>query len=390
MKSTSAGRTLCAGLLLVGCLLSVTPAWGNSPEIAYTQAEAAYQKLQDAKGDASRETWINCIRRFESVYEQDPAGPWAAAGLFMSGKLYQELGARSGLTSDRKEAEDHFKRILRRYPQSKYKSRAEQELQAVLKRTDAVPSSPDPKPVEKKTVAPEVRDAQKREDGADTVVSQKHRDPRFLKGPGQETPSENGAPTQASPGNDLDALTQTAAAPESSPANNGSSVTVTGLRYWSNPHYTRVAIYANRDAAFAHRLLKQDAANGKPPRLYVDLDNSRVGRALQSQVAINDDLLSNARAAQYSSDLVRVVVDIKSFESYKVYSLRDPFRIIIDVWGESSPPAPQPPSNTPIECAIELYGIRSFRCGSHPFQREEYGNQRPGQAAGARGSPDRY
>ncbi|MGD8286201.1 MAG: N-acetylmuramoyl-L-alanine amidase, partial [Desulfobacterales bacterium] len=36
---------------------------------------------------------------------------------------------------------------------------------------------------------------------------------------------------------------------------------------------------------------------------------------------------------QYTNNSVRVVVDIKSFKSYKIFSLKDPFRIVIDVWG---------------------------------------------------------
>jgi N-acetylmuramoyl-L-alanine amidase len=67
----------------------------------------------------------------------------------------------------------------------------------------------------------------------------------------------------------------------------------------------------------------------------VDLTNSRVGAGLQKEVAINDNLLISARAGQNTPDQVRVVVDIKSFESYKVFSLKNPFRIVIDIWGEN-------------------------------------------------------
>jgi N-acetylmuramoyl-L-alanine amidase len=54
--------------------------------------------------------------------------------------------------------------------------------------------------------------------------------------------------------------------------------------------------------------------------------------------------------------VVRVVIDIKSFKTYKVFSLRNPFRTIIDVWGKehSMPPlraereaAPAIPHKTP-------------------------------------------
>ncbi|MGA6927069.1 MAG: N-acetylmuramoyl-L-alanine amidase, partial [Desulfosarcina sp.] len=47
-------------------------------------------------------------------------------------------------------------------------------------------------------------------------------------------------------------------------------------------------------------------------------------------------LLSDARAGQYTGDSVRIVVDIKSFKSYKIFSLKNPFRIVVDVWGEDS------------------------------------------------------
>ena len=65
-----------------------------------------------------------------------------------------------------------------------------------------------------------------------------------------------------------------------------------------------------------------------------------MGRNIKKSIPINDDLLSDARAGQYTNDLVRVVVDIKSFKTYKIFSLKDPFRIVIDVWGAAgNPPA---------------------------------------------------
>jgi N-acetylmuramoyl-L-alanine amidase len=48
----------------------------------------------------------------------------------------------------------------------------------------------------------------------------------------------------------------------------------------------------------------------------------------------------DTRAGQFSSNQVRVVVDIKSFKTYKIFSLKNPFRIVIDVWGEAEKPTP--------------------------------------------------
>ena len=117
----------------------------------------------------------------------------------------------------------------------------------------------------------------------------------------------------------------------------GEAVTVTGIRYWSNPEYTRVVIDANQATDFKHNLLKKDPSiNQMNQRLYVDLDNTRLANHIQEQIAINDTLLKDVRAGQYRSDTVRVVVDIKSFEDYNVFSLKNPFRIVIDVRGRAA------------------------------------------------------
>ncbi len=56
-------------------------------------------------------------------------------------------------------------------------------------------------------------------------------------------------------------------------------------------------------------------------------------QGIAQTIPINDNLLKNARAAQYNNDSVRIAIDIKSFKTYKIFSLKNPFRIVIDVWG---------------------------------------------------------
>ncbi|MFH0877898.1 MAG: N-acetylmuramoyl-L-alanine amidase, partial [Candidatus Omnitrophota bacterium] len=109
--------------------------------------------------------------------------------------------------------------------------------------------------------------------------------------------------------------------------------------FWSNPSYTRIVVDADGEATYTHKLLKQDPSIQKPQRLYVDLDKCKLGADLDKVIPINDNLLSDVRAGQYAPDSVRVVVDIKSFETYKIFSLKNPFRIVIDVWGKELKPA---------------------------------------------------
>ena len=112
---------------------------------------------------------------------------------------------------------------------------------------------------------------------------------------------------------------------------------VTDLRFWSNPEYTRVVINAKNERKYTHKLLKKDPVLHVPfQRLYIDIDQARLGRNVPDHTPINDDLLQQARAGQFAPHTVRVVVDIKDFDNYKIFSLKDPFRIVIDLWGKNA------------------------------------------------------
>jgi N-acetylmuramoyl-L-alanine amidase len=111
---------------------------------------------------------------------------------------------------------------------------------------------------------------------------------------------------------------------------------VTEIRYWSNPNYTRVVIYVDKEVSYRNRLLKRDPSIDKPPRLYIDIDSGVISPGLKQPIPIHDGLLKMARAGQNSPDTVRVVLDIESIRDYKIFPLNDPFRIVIDIFGASS------------------------------------------------------
>jgi N-acetylmuramoyl-L-alanine amidase len=240
---------------------------------------------------------MRCIDKFQSVYDKDPGGPWAPAGLFMAATLYQKLYDHSYVSDDLESAHGIFNQIITRFPGSRYQVKAATAIQNMpgwVKKEQTAESDPIAAKIEARKSRPEPIE------------------------------SDAGASSRPDP---------------------GGMATVTNLRFWSNPNYTRVVIDANREADYYHHLLKKDPSLKKPQRLYVDLSQSRLGKNIRKSIPIHDDLLLDARAGQYTSDSVRVVVDIKSFETYKIFSLKDPFRIVIDVWGtrsESDPKVPRP------------------------------------------------
>lgn len=277
----------------------VTAAGGATPKASYIRAEACYRDLR--KGNQKmkyRSNWQRCIDKFQSVYDKDPEGPWAAAGLYMAATLHQKLHVFSRSADDLETASDRFHQIISEFPDSRYKTKASAELKkmpASVKKRRSAPVDP---------IAEKIKTSQARK--APSGADQK-------------------------------------SAAQSSP---GGIVTVTNLRYWSNPNYTRVVVDVDKETHYAHHLLKKDPSIKKPQRLYVDLNNSRLGENIRKTIPIHDDLLSDARAGQYAKDSVRVVVDIKSFKTYKIFSLKDPFRIVIDVWGSKIAKAPGTPGPT--------------------------------------------
>ncbi|MBW2433306.1 MAG: N-acetylmuramoyl-L-alanine amidase [Deltaproteobacteria bacterium] len=267
-----------------------------TPKASYISAEACYRDLRNSSQKMKyRSYWQRCIDKFQSVYDTDPEGPWAAAGLFMAATLHQQLHAYSKSADDLETAADIFHQIISEFPDSRYNAKASAELEkmpAAAKKQPVVPADP---------IGEKIKTSEAR-----------------------QTPS---------------ATEQKSVAPSSPDG----MVTVTNLRYWSNPKYTRVVVDVDQETRYDHHLLKKDPSINKPQRLYVDLNNSRLGENIRKTIPIHDDLLSDARAGQYTKDSVRVVVDIKSFETYKIFSLKDPFRIVIDVWGSTTARAPDTP-----------------------------------------------
>ncbi|MGD8226569.1 MAG: N-acetylmuramoyl-L-alanine amidase [Desulfobacteraceae bacterium] len=109
---------------------------------------------------------------------------------------------------------------------------------------------------------------------------------------------------------------------------------VKDIRHWSTPTYTRVVIDLERSVKYSSNLLKKDPTHKKPRRLYLDLMGAKVGKDIESSIPIKGGLLHRARAGQFTKNRVRVVLDINSINTHKIFHLYDPFRIVVDVRGD--------------------------------------------------------
>jgi N-acetylmuramoyl-L-alanine amidase len=114
--------------------------------------------------------------------------------------------------------------------------------------------------------------------------------------------------------------------------------TVRDIRHWGNPSYTRVVIDVEGEVQYRFgRLIN-------PDRLYVDLIGAQMAPQLQGRsLDVSDRYLKGVRGAQNQAGVVRVVLDLKTLRDFHVFTMTDPYRLVIDIKGTGSGTAVQPP-----------------------------------------------
>ena len=113
------------------------------------------------------------------------------------------------------------------------------------------------------------------------------------------------------------------------PVDAAEKIEVSDIRYWSYPEYTRVVISLSDHADYAENRL------ARPDRLYVDLKDSMLkNNELQKTISVGNGMLRAVRAGQFSENTVRIVLDLDKMNNYKVFTLEDPDRLVIDIYGK--------------------------------------------------------
>ena len=137
----------------------------------------------------------------------------------------------------------------------------------------------------------------------------------------------------------------------SEPSYSPPAVSVDNVRYWESQRSVRVVVDMTGEPSFSQGEVQE------PPRVFVDIENSRVGPSLEQRaLPVESVMLENIRVGQYDSDTVRVVLDLVQLSNVTTFTLRDPNRLVIDVLGSSDRPATAEPLTVP-EPAPELTAV---------------------------------
>jgi len=305
LRITSNSLLLFLIVLLIGmCSPPATQAEAveltQSVKKRYDQAKFYFNQLQANKSiSSSRENWLKGTRNFRRIYLSSPKSELAPACLFMLGRIYAQMYDRFALGIDLDESISYYKDTARLFSQHRLADDAYLALGMLFlnKKKD-----PEGAAVFFTEIVTNFPNGDMHPDAAKMlkILSKDHAIP---------LPQIMVASTQF---NNLKY--------------------VLPVKYWSSNNYTRVVIMASAPVAYKDVLL--EAKDGKPRRLYLDFKQSYIEPQYRAPVPIEDGLLKRIRTGQFTTDTVRVVLDIESIGSYKIFSLPDPFRVVIDVRGE--------------------------------------------------------
>ena len=113
---------------------------------------------------------------------------------------------------------------------------------------------------------------------------------------------------------------------------NGSGSQVSRIRTWNADTYTRIVIDVGSKVKY------QAARISGPDRIYFDIEGAKVSSALLHKPIDIDSggFLKTVRVAQYQTGVVRVVLEVNRVSDYSVFLLPNPYRLVVDVYGNSA------------------------------------------------------
>jgi len=224
------------------------------------------------------------VAQYKFLRKEYPGSKYRCDALFTIGEIYKDD------LNDPEQARATFAEFLHRYPKNRLSEDAQQAIAEIDRDAKA----------EKKTEA------------GKKPASEKEKPTKAQ----EDTPETK--PTQAS--EDASASDHPARLPR-----------VTGIRHWSTPDYTRVAIDLESEVKYG----SQRIAN--PDRIFFDLRGTKLASTLVGKsFDVDDGFLKKIRVAQFQPGRTRVVLEVDDLSDYEAFLLPDPYRLIIDIHGKKT------------------------------------------------------
>lgn len=108
-------------------------------------------------------------------------------------------------------------------------------------------------------------------------------------------------------------------------------VTVKGIRNSSSEKYARIIVDLDVSVKYTQARLSN------PDRLSFDLEDCVLSEKIALPLLAKDSILKDINVNQIDKKIVRVILNLREIENYKVFILKEPYRLVIDVFGKKEP-----------------------------------------------------
>jgi N-acetylmuramoyl-L-alanine amidase len=326
-----------------------TEAWARDH---FATAERMREALNGRlPADRTRRDYQRVINEYRSVYFGAPTSTKADPSVVAVAETLVEMGRRFDDDKILHEAIAQYKFLRREYPGSKYRSDAlftiaeiynddlNDQDQARAAFEEFLHRYPNNRLVEdaRQAIADLDREAADHKREAQTKIVKKEQPANTDHGAASGGESvargnDNAARAEA-PGLQMSA--PHSSAPQVSAAytpetDSGSLPRVTGIRHWSTPDYTRVAIDLDGEVKYGSQRISH------PDRIFFDLRDTKLASTLVGKTfEVDDGFLKKIRVAQFQPGRTRVVLEVDDLADYEAFLLPDPYRLIIDIHGKN-------------------------------------------------------
>jgi len=328
-----ARATAAAISLLLACpLLASAKTLAQKKAAAQQQFDYAEKLREDLNGspqsERTRREYDKVIEAYHRVYVITPNSSKADASILAQAELLTEQGRAFGDEKLSEAAIKQYKFLQEQYPGSRYRTgamfaiakiyqddlhdsdAAKAAFEDFLQKHPQHPLSPQARQAIEEIDHPSLK-KQKSVQKQEVVASRQ---------PTQSKQVEVSSPAQT-----------TADEKPVERLINGRRPLVTGIRHWSTPDYTRVAIDLEQEVPYEAGRIPS------PDRIFFDLHGTKLAPELAGKsFPVDDGFLKKIRVAQYQVGMTRVVLEVDPVSEYSAFLLPNPYRLIVDIHGRQA------------------------------------------------------
>ncbi len=327
------GRAIRLGAVFLLVLMPAASAWAHIhhndswARQEFTKAERMREALNGRPlGERTRHEYQRVIDSYRRVYFGSPASSKADPSVVATAELMVEMGRRFDDNKILREAVEQYRFLRKEYPGSKYRFDALFTIGEIYKddlndpeeaRTtfeDFLHRYP------RNRLADDARAAVKEIDNEAVAMEQSAQKAARK----QRSSNSNGSPGSAAAMGPTDDAQSASDRRDALPR-------VTGVRHWSTPDYTRVAIDVEQEVKFGSQRISH------PDRIFFDLRDTKLASTLVGKTFdVDDGFLKKIRVAEFQPGRTRIVLEVDDLASYDAFLLPDPYRLIIDIHGKKN------------------------------------------------------